>query len=442
MCAAENTIRERGIEYARLAIGHEAKGNYADALANYEQAIDLLIKSQKWEKNEQAKKIVQDRILSYLERGEQLKIAISTQKPNTEVGVGVSPDGKTGAPDEDKGFAARIMDAAVVEPPNVKWSDVAGLESVKRALIEAVIFPLKMKQLFVSRLKPWSGILLFGPPGTGKTMLAKAVATEAKVNLFLQISVSKLLGKYVGESERMVASLFKVARSNRPCIIFCDEVDALISQRSEDEHEVSRKMKNTFLEEMDGCGSNNSGVLIIAATNMPWLLDDAVMRRFQKKIYIPPPSTETRCLIVKAQLSKIPHSLADSEIEHIADACTDFTGSDMQTLTTTAQNRGLALLPSATHFLLTPSEACKSTELVLESDSAMLEPCSPGHPGAIEISFNELEQKDWLHRVQLPPVSMSDYMYALSKVKTSPLITPLSDYEYFTTRFGERGDSL
>jgi vacuolar protein-sorting-associated protein 4 len=442
---SENVLREKGIEYARLAIGHESKKNYADALSNYEQAIELLIKSQKWEKSDQAKKVVQEHILNYLEHAEQLKATISTQKPATETAIGVSPDGKNGSSgtsDEDKAFSDRIMDAAVVDRPNVKWSDVAGLESVKQALIEAVIFPLKMKQLFVNRLKPWAGILLFGPPGTGKTMLAKAVATEAKANLFLQISVSKILGKYVGESERMVGALFKVARKNRPCIIFCDEVDALVSKRSEDEHEVSRKVKNAFLEEMDGCGTNNEGVLIIAATNMPWMLDDAFMRRFQKKIYIPLPSVETRALIVKAQLSRVPHSLGDQEIERIADECDNFTGSDMQTLTSTAQNHGLSLLPGATHFrLMVPTDTSTTANFSVDNDNLMLEPCSPGHQDAIELSFNDLEQRDWLHRVQLPPVSMSDYMYALSKVKTSPLSMSLSQYEDFTNKFGERGDS-
>jgi len=139
-----------------------------------------------------------------------------------------------------------------MEKPNILWNDVAGLENAKESLKEAVILPIKFPHLFTGKRKPWRGILLYGPPGTGKSYLAKAVATEANNSTFFSVSSSDLLSKWLGESEKLVKNLFELARTNRPSIIFIDEVDSLCGARSDNESESARRVKTEFLVQMQG----------------------------------------------------------------------------------------------------------------------------------------------------------------------------------------------
>mgnify|MGYP001763005884 FL=1 len=150
----------------------------------------------------------------------------------------------------------------------MSWDDVAGLETAKDALKEAVILPMKFPQLFTGKRKPWSGILLYGPPGTGKSFLAKAVATQSQ-STFFSVSSSDLVSKWMGESERLVKQLFAMAREARPSIIFVDEVDSLCGTRSEGESEASRRIKTEFLVQMNGVGNEDqTNVLVLGATNI------------------------------------------------------------------------------------------------------------------------------------------------------------------------------
>lgn len=150
-------------------------------------------------------------------------------------------------------FQAQLSDAIVMEKPNVRWDDVAGLEAAKEALKEAVILPIKFPHLFTGKRTPWQGILLYGPPGTGKSYLAKAVATEANKSTFFSISSSDLVSKWLGESEKLVKNLFELAREHRPSIVFIDEVDSLCSSRSDSESESARRIKTEFLVQMQVC---------------------------------------------------------------------------------------------------------------------------------------------------------------------------------------------
>ena len=159
------------------------------------------------------------------------------------------PNGGGSNENEEAKLQDALSSAIVREKPNVKWTDVAGLEQAKASLQEAVILPTKFPQLFTGERKPWRGILLYGPPGTGKSYLAKACATEAE-GTFFSISSSDLVSKWLGESERLVKQLFKLARENKPAIIFIDEIDSLCGSRSEGENETSRRIKTEFLVQM------------------------------------------------------------------------------------------------------------------------------------------------------------------------------------------------
>jgi len=179
----------------------------------------------------------------------------------------------------------------------------------------------------------WSKLLYFNffkPPGTGKSFLGKACATEA-AGTFYSLSASNIISKWMGESERLVRSLFELARKTKPSILFIDEIDSLLSARysllliisffirGEGENESTRRVKTEFLVQMQGVGKDDEGILVLGATNIPWDLDPAVRRRFQKKIYIPLPEDIARRALFKLQLGKeTPHSLTEEEIEYLS----------------------------------------------------------------------------------------------------------------------------
>ena len=243
--------------------------------------------------SDKAKDSIRSKCAQYLDRAEKLKTYLAKDKKKAVADGGTpSSKGKKNGGDkknvsdsdseedpEKKKFSDQITGAIVMERPNVKWEDVAGLFAAKEALKEAVILPVKFPHLFTGKRRPWQGILLYGPPGTGKSYLAKAVATEADNSTFFSVSSADLVSKWLGESEKLVKTLFLTARENKPSIIFIDEVDALCGSRSENESESARRIKTEFLVQMQGVGVDNKGVLVLGATNIPWVLDSAIRRR-------------------------------------------------------------------------------------------------------------------------------------------------------------------
>ncbi|KAI7741929.1 hypothetical protein M8C21_024308 [Ambrosia artemisiifolia] len=234
------------------------------------------------------------------------------------------PDGEL--PEKLRNLEPRLIEHISNEimdrDPNVRWDDIAGLHHAKKCVTEMVIWPLLRPDIFRGVRSPGRGLLLFGPPGTGKTMIGKAIAGEAKATFFY-ISASSLTSKWIGEGEKLVRALFGVASCRQPAVIFVDEIDSLLSQRKSDgEHESSRRMKTQFLIEMEGFDNANEQVLLIGATNRPQELDEAARRRLTKRLYIPLPSSgysgsDMKNLVKDASMGPLREAMRDTKITEL-----------------------------------------------------------------------------------------------------------------------------
>ncbi|UYV76019.1 VPS4A [Cordylochernes scorpioides] len=327
-----------------------------------------------------------------------LSIAISGCGPCSRKGADNNSESDEEDPDKKK-LISQLEGAIIMEKPNVKWSDIAGLEAAKEALKEAVIMPIKFPHLFTGKRKPWKGILLFGPPGTGKSYLAKAVATEASNSTFFAVSSSHLVSKWLGESERLVRNLFEMARAHQPSIIFIDEVDSLCSSRSDNESESARRIKTELLVQMQGVGTDSDGILVLGATNIPWVLDAAIRRRFEKRIYIPLPEEVARVQLFKVHVGDTPTDLTEADYRTLASKTDGFSGADISVLIRDALMQPVRKVQNATHFRRVRGPSRKNPG-VIEED--LLTPCSPGTPGAIEMTWMDVPSDKLLD----PPVTM------------------------------------
>ncbi|XP_043937812.1 katanin p60 ATPase-containing subunit A-like 2 isoform X2 [Protopterus annectens] len=242
-----------------------------------------------------------------------------------------------GVNSEMRELAAVISRDIYLQNPNVRWDDIIGLDAAKRLVKEAVVYPIKYPQLFTGILSPWKGLLLYGPPGTGKTLLAKAVATECSTTFF-NISASTIVSKWRGDSEKLVRVLFELARFHAPSTIFLDELESVMSQRGTGpggEHEGSRRMKTELLVQMDGLARSDDLVFVLAASNLPWELDHAMLRRLEKRILVDLPSREARKSMIQHWLPPVSNSGAvelRTELDYaiLADATEGYSGSDVK----------------------------------------------------------------------------------------------------------------
>ncbi|KAM3427631.1 hypothetical protein MY4824_009309 [Beauveria thailandica] len=312
-------------------------------------------------------------------------------------------------PGVDESAAKQILNDIVVKGDEVRWGDIAGLEIAKNALRETVVYPFLRPDLFMGLREPARGMLLFGPPGTGKTMLARAVATESR-STFFSISASSLTSKYLGESEKLVRALFGLARSLAPSIIFVDEIDALLSQRSgSGEHEATRRIKTEFLiqwsdlqraaagretTERDRERGDANRVLVLAATNLPWAIDEAARRRFVRRQYIPLPEPTTRETQIRTLLGQQKHSLSPRDVQRLVGLTDGFSGSDITAL---AKDAAMGPLRSLGEALL-------------------------------HMTMDEIR-----------PISLVDFEASLRTIRPSVSKSGLKEYEDWANEFGERG---
>jgi len=431
------------VEIVKQAVTHDNNEEYEQALSLYKKALEYFMTGLKYEKNEKTKEAIREKVNEYMKRAEALREHFEQKntKKKRVVKSGVSDKKKSGGSkksddddsDDEKDpeaakLKAALSSAIVTETPNVKWSDVAGLESAKALLKEAVILPIKFPQLFTGKRTPWKGILLYGPPGTGKSFLAKAVATEAGASTFLSVSSSDLVSKFQGESERLVKNLFELARAKAPAIIFIDEVDSLCGARGDNDNESARRIKTEFLVQMQGVGKGNEGILVLGATNTPWDLDSAIRRRFEKRVYIPLPDLHARATMIKLHIGNTPHSLSDRDFETLAARTEGFSGADLSVLVRDALYEPVRTCQTATHFKKIFPDPARPTFF-------QYIPCSPGSPGAQEMSIFDIESE----QLKPPDVTMEDFERVLLTAKPSVGPEDLRRQEEWTKQYGQEG---
>lgn len=426
---------DKGVDLVKKAIEADGAAKYEEAYQLYYNGLDYLMLALKYEKNPKAKETIRAKFTEYLQRAEELKdhVVNNNQKDqNSEMNASsgnikskkLDPNSSNNGKDDDNGdkkLRNQLTNSILSEKPNVSWDDIAGLEGAKDALKEAVILPVKFPQLFKGKRKPVSGILLYGPPGTGKSYLAKAVATEAN-STFFSVSSSDLVSKWMGESERLVKQLFNMAREAKPSIIFIDEVDALCGPRGEGESEASRRIKTELLVQMNGVGNDSDGVLVLGATNIPWQLDSAIRRRFERRIYIALPDQAARLEMFKLNIGETPTTLTSTDYQTLANITDGYSGHDIAVVVKDALMQPIRKIQSSTHFK--------------KIGDNQFQPCSPGEPGATEMNWMDLDGDELVE----PDLTINDFLKAVKTNKPTVNQKDLDKFIEFTNDFGSEGN--
>ncbi|XP_053212140.1 fidgetin-like protein 1 [Panonychus citri] len=301
-----------------------------------------------------------------------------------------------------KNLDAKIVDRILNEiiektdGQGVDWKDIAGLKTAKESIREIVILPLLKPQLFVGLRAPSKGILLFGPPGTGKTLIGKCIASQSR-STFFSISASSLTSKWIGEGEKMVRALFAIARIKAPSVIFIDEIDSLLTQRNDSEHESSRRLKTEFLVQFDGLTTDHEeSLLVVGATNRPHELDEAARRRFNSRLYIPLPNKQARRDLIKRLISSEKHTLDEKDFNELCQQTKGYSGADICCL------------------------------------------CREAAYGPIRRVMPDLDKYDT--KESLPPITYVDFTAALDTVKATVAPSDLHNYIQWNKQFGRKKD--
>lgn len=411
----------KGTALIHDAIAADEEGRLTEAYQLYIKALswfELLIK---YEKNPGIVSNVKQRMVTYIERCEA--IANTTTPSKTRAPVASAGGGGGGEDDGDAKLEKALESVVLVEKPNVSWDDVAGLELAKEALKEAVIVPIHFPHMFNDTFTPWKGVLLYGPPGTGKSYLAKAISKEANATFF-NVSAADLISKWVGESERLVKTLFKMARQRKPAIIFIDEVESLCGSRDSGGSgggDSTSRVKTQLLLEMQGVGKSETGLLVLGATNLPWALDFAMRRRFEKKIYIPLPSTEARVRLFELCVGKSRTTLKKKDFRALAERTEGYSGADISILTREAMMASVRKVITGTHF--------KRVE-------HHLTPCSPSDEGVVEMSWSDVAGSELIQ----PATGLCEFERSIESIKCSVSADDILHYTSWTEQFGSNAD--
>ena len=384
-------LKTQAKEYAIEAVKFDKLEEYSKAFDFYLKAVNQLQVIIKQEQNPNVRKTLIDEAKKYAIRAK----AIREKKKE------INPEKK--------------LTDLLVKNPNVKWEEIFGLEKTKGILKEAILFK-------TNHLK---SILLYGFPGCGKTLLAKAAGTEPGMN-FIHITISDFLENSMIKNEKFMKELFDLARKNMPCIILFNEIESLIGNRV---GEYTSKIKSEFLTEIGNVFNNNENILVLAKTSYPWCLSPEVIKIFHKKIYIPLPNLNQRKLIIEFNLKGTPNTLNNEELEDIAKKFEDFAGSNVWDYTEGAKFEPIKKCMNAEYFKKIPGKNGIQWNYT---------PCSEDEPGAIKMKLNELPDQNAL----LPPkVNYDDFINYSKSIRAEwfSFQKDLEKYKRFTEEFGEEG---
>ncbi len=323
--SASEELEQMASRFANEAVQFDKQGARSNAVSRYDRTVEILLKLCALYPEAPQTRLYMLQVENCKRRIRELK------NENGHVAKGHNPGLK---------HPARLEQLVLTEKPNIRWDEIANLRDAKKAIEESIVFPVKRPDLFPLG---WSrGILFFGPPGCGKTLLAAAIATEIDA-VFYSVDAASIMSKWLGESEKNVAELFhsahQAAQDGHSVIIFIDEVDSLVGIRG-DEVGGEVRTRNQFLKEMDNILDKNhpSHVYVIGATNKPWALDEPFIRRFQKRIYVPLPGAEARqeMFNIYARNLKI---ASDVDAEALVQGTEGYSGSDFRDIFQGAQTR-------------------------------------------------------------------------------------------------------
>ncbi len=385
-------LRDLAIEYARRAVKADQNGLISMAIGYYSKAIELLVQLIEAEESPEFKREYRKAVRMYRDRVNYLR-GVSTGSMRTVSNIKLGDgSGPKHMPTDSVKKDRRMEEILVPFKSTITWDEIIGLEHAKKTIRQSIVYPTKRPDLFPLGFP--RAILLYGPPGCGKTSIAAALSNEIDAE-FYPVDATMIMSKWLGESEKKVAQIFNYLRERareRPVILYIDEVDSLLSARNT-EVGGELRVRNQFLSEMDGLKAksmSNLPLFIVASTNKPWDLDQGFIRRFQKRIYIPPPDKKTRKKLFQYFLSKVSHE-DDIDYEFLADYTKDYTPSDIRDVVQTA---------------------------VIEVVSELFESGMASDPSA-----------------KPRPINMDDLRQALKRVKPSISHSHLTAYEMWTNRF-------
>jgi len=394
------------VKEAKEAVELDEHGKYQQAINKYKRAAGIFIKYLKHSDNYEMNAMVQKQSEEYLNRAKDLKAQISGHRPKR---TGSSPASSSDSPKDDKikseggqfseeeqEMIDMISGTIVTESPEIRWKHIAGLDNCKQALREAIVLPMLKPELFTGARKPWAGILLFGPPGCGKTLLAKAAATECQATFF-SASSADLLSKWLGESEKLISSLFKVARLRAPSLIFIDEIDSIATKRGGgSEGGGERRVKTQLLSEIQGLKSTGKKrLLVLGATNRPWDIDEAMLSRFQKKVYVPLPDLAARSAIFMIETEGVGAAMDEDDFIELGVRSEGYSGRDI-------------------------SNVCQEVIMMPIRELDM--------SGLLENSNQEVKVRD---------IEVDDFKQTLKKVKPMTNAKSLKQYQDWAQEYGE-----